>query len=86
MSNGCSYVHGHTDPGDGYLVMVGGKGCTKMIFPDLKREATLTAKGEFVYIKHGVKHKVFSKGTRFCLSIFSYSEEDMKKIKKYSDK
>ena len=82
MSNGCSYVHGHTDPGDWYLVIVGGKGCTRMIFPDLKCEATVTSKGEFVYVKHSVKHQVFSKGTRFCLSIFSYSEEDMKKNKK----
>ena len=86
MSNGCSYVHEHSDPGSGFLVMVGGEGCTRMFFPESKSEATLTAKGEFVHVKHGVKHRVFSKGTRLCLSIFSYSEEDIKVINKNSRK
>eukprot|EP00957_Ditylum_brightwellii_P093850 7146620-Ditylum_brightwellii.AAC.1 len=44
MSNGCSYVYEHSDPGNGFLVMVGDEGCTRMLFPDLKSEATLTAK------------------------------------------
>eukprot|EP00957_Ditylum_brightwellii_P069878 5306814-Ditylum_brightwellii.AAC.1 len=44
MSNGCSYVQEHSDPGSGYLVMVGGEGCTRMLFPESKSEATLTAK------------------------------------------
>eukprot|EP00957_Ditylum_brightwellii_P172078 13100690-Ditylum_brightwellii.AAC.1 len=84
MSNGCSYVHKHSDPRSGFLVMVGGEGFTRMLFPDSKSEATLTAKGEFVHVKYGVKHQVFSKGTRLCLSIFSCSEEDIKKINKNS--
>ena len=63
MSNGCSYVHEHSDPGSGFLVMVGGEGCTRMFFLESKSEATLTAKGDFVHVKHGVKHRVFSKGT-----------------------
>eukprot|EP00957_Ditylum_brightwellii_P184635 14062194-Ditylum_brightwellii.AAC.1 len=66
MSSGCAYAHEHSDPGSGYLVMVGGKGCTRMHFPESKREATLTAKGHFIHIKHDVKYHVFSKGTRLC--------------------
>ena len=81
-TDGCAYVHKHADPGSGYLVMVGGEGCTRMHFPTEKTEATLTTKGDFVFIKHGVKHHVFSKGTRLCLSIFSYSEEDHKNLNK----
>jgi hypothetical protein len=56
MSNGCSYVHEHSDPGSGFLVMVGGEGCTRMLLPESKSEATLTAKGEFFHVKYGVKH------------------------------
>eukprot|EP00957_Ditylum_brightwellii_P003859 293022-Ditylum_brightwellii.AAC.1 len=59
MSNQCSYVHEHFDLGSGFLVMVGGEGCTRMLFPDSKNEATLTAKGEFIHVKYGVKHQVF---------------------------
>jgi hypothetical protein len=33
MSNGCSYVHEYSDPTSGFLVMVGGEGCTRMFFP-----------------------------------------------------
>eukprot|EP00957_Ditylum_brightwellii_P091257 6948205-Ditylum_brightwellii.AAC.1 len=44
VSNGCSYVHDHSDPGYGFLVMVGGEGCTRMLFSDSKSEATLTTK------------------------------------------
>eukprot|EP00957_Ditylum_brightwellii_P201844 15327487-Ditylum_brightwellii.AAC.1 len=33
VSNGCSYVHEHSGPGSGYLVMVGSEGCTRMHFP-----------------------------------------------------
>eukprot|EP00957_Ditylum_brightwellii_P038936 2941971-Ditylum_brightwellii.AAC.1 len=58
--------------------------CTRMHFQESKSEATLTAKGDFAYIKHGVKQSVFSKGTKLCLSIFSYSKEDIKKINKNS--
>eukprot|EP00957_Ditylum_brightwellii_P085871 6532741-Ditylum_brightwellii.AAC.1 len=67
MSNGCSYIHEHSDPGNGFLIMVGGEVCTRMFFPDSESEATLTAKG-----------------TKLCLSIFSYSKEDIKKINKTS--
>ena len=56
MSNGCSYIHEHSDPTSGFLVMVRGEGCTRMIFPESKSKATLAAKGEFVHVKHGVKH------------------------------
>eukprot|EP00957_Ditylum_brightwellii_P086801 6605508-Ditylum_brightwellii.AAC.1 len=44
MSNGFSYVHEHFDPGSGFLVMVGGEDCTRLLFPDSKSEARLTAK------------------------------------------
>jgi hypothetical protein len=56
MSNGCSYVHEHSDPGSGFLVMVGGEGCTRMLFPESKSEVTLAAKDEFIHVKHVVKH------------------------------
>eukprot|EP00957_Ditylum_brightwellii_P019079 1436127-Ditylum_brightwellii.AAC.1 len=69
MSNVYSYVHDHSDPGSVFLVMVGGEGYTRMIFPELKSEATLTAKGEFVHVNMVLSTEFFKRDKTMSLDI-----------------
>ena len=75
FSNGDCHVHEHKDPGAGFLVMIFG-GVARVIFPESTTHATLAGAGDMVYIKNNVRHQVFSKGMRFCLSFFSLTEQD----------
>lgn len=86
FSNGNVVTNLHKDPSSGFLVMVCG-GVTRVCFPDDSKHTTLAAIGDMVLIKHGVRHQVYSKGPRVCLSFFSLTEQDYqykrkKKLKK----
>ena len=77
FSNGNAVTMCHTDPSSGFLTMICG-GVTRVFFPDKLKHATLSAIGDMLFIKHGVKHQVYSKGERMCLTFFSLTEEDYK--------
>eukprot|EP00957_Ditylum_brightwellii_P065944 5000908-Ditylum_brightwellii.AAC.1 len=59
-------------------------GTTRVIFPEEKKEATLTSLGDMAFVPKRVKHKTSSKGTRVCVTFYSFSEADIKSRKKES--
>eukprot|EP00957_Ditylum_brightwellii_P199091 15176275-Ditylum_brightwellii.AAC.1 len=63
ISQGNNFVQEHMDPSSGHLVILGG-GATRVIFPQDKKEATLTSTGDMVFSRSGEKYRIFSKGIR----------------------